>query len=280
MASLPSPSQSARRRSSPSEQSSSSHIHQQSENAAYHSSSAQGEREPVLLSSPDNSKSLVRGVSTGTSTSAPPPASESRCCWICQQEDTEDTPETSEWRSPCPCSLQAHEDCLIEWIASQEAPKPGDLASTVSVACPQCKAEIKVKRPKDYLVLAVDRIQRLAKAFVLPTALSAVAGCFYSGLLVYGVNTINIVFGREEARRILAPRIQDVRFFGSLRDTPIGRFLVAVVEPMDPFFPSFETLANWKLYIGLPLIAPSLVLSRTHSVDQVFAVLPITVSVR
>ncbi|RFU27874.1 hypothetical protein B7463_g8476, partial [Scytalidium lignicola] len=272
------PSQSSRRRSSPSEQSSSAFIQQGPQNDAPSSLAASHDGDSVLLSNPDNNKSLIHGASIGTTAENPPLGRERepRCCWICQQEDIDDTPETSPWRSPCPCSLQAHEACLIEWIASQESPRPGDLAPAVSLACPQCKAEIKVKRPKDYLVLVVDKVQRLAKAFVLPSALSAVAGCFYSGLLVYGVNTINLVFGREEARRILAPRVYDARLYALLRETSLGRFLATVVEPMDPFFPSFDALANWRLYIGLPLIAPSLILSRTHSVDHVFAVLPIT----
>ncbi|KAH8808124.1 hypothetical protein F5884DRAFT_791121 [Xylogone sp. PMI_703] len=269
-------SQSSRRRSSPSEQAASTSAEQELQHGASSNFSASDDRDSVLLSNPSDNKSLVHGVSTGTSTDPPKDEREPRCCWICQQEDTDDTPETSEWRSPCPCSLQAHEACLIEWIASQESPRPGDLAPAVSIACPQCKAEIQVVRPRDYLVLTVDAIQRVVKAFVLPTALSAVAGCFYSGLLVYGVNTINLVFGREEARRILAPRAQEARLYALLRETAVGRFLATVIEPMDPFFPSFDTLANWKLYIGLPLIAPSLILSRTHSVDHVFAVLPIS----
>lgn len=51
----------------------------------------------------------------------------SRRCWICQGDDVEDeTPR--EWRSPCQCSLTAHEECLLEWVSSQEAPRNGEMA--------------------------------------------------------------------------------------------------------------------------------------------------------
>jgi len=43
-------------------------------------------------------------------------------CWICFNDETEDDESSSEWRSPCSCSLVAHEMCLLDWIADMEAP--------------------------------------------------------------------------------------------------------------------------------------------------------------
>lgn len=59
--------------------------------------------------------------------SAPePPAEEVERCWICQCDASEDEGPT-EWRHPCSCTLTAHNECLLEWVASEEAPKNGDL---------------------------------------------------------------------------------------------------------------------------------------------------------
>lgn len=48
---------------------------------------------------------------------------EPRRCWICFNDETEDDATTSEWRSPCTCSLVAHEKCLLDWIADMEVRK-------------------------------------------------------------------------------------------------------------------------------------------------------------
>lgn len=75
---------------------------------------------------------------------------EPRRCWICQLDDTEDTPESTAWRKPCPCSLEAHDECLLEWISAEEAPKKGELAHSKRIKCPQCSHEIMLERPRNY----------------------------------------------------------------------------------------------------------------------------------
>jgi hypothetical protein len=187
-------------------------------------------------------------------------------------DDTEDTPETSTWRTPCPCSLTAHDDCLLEWIANEEAPKPGEIAHNHKIICPQCKAEIKIQRPRDYLVAVVDRINRSARELMWPTVVSGLAGCLYSGLLVYGYNTVQIVFGHDEARNILG-RV----FTGGYNRRPWARNMVAVMRKsltvFDPFFPDAGYPPNMKIFLGLPLIGPSLIILRTRFADQAFALL-------
>ena len=82
-----------------------------------------------VMNSPQPSPS---SPSTQSQPTQPTPQSESQdvyTCWICQQESTDDNPDTSIWRRPCPCSLTAHDDCLLEWIASQEAPRLGEMAT-------------------------------------------------------------------------------------------------------------------------------------------------------
>ena len=213
------------------------------------------------------------------------PPREARICWICQQEDTDDTPETGEWRSPCPCSLTAHEECLLEWITSEEAPKKGEIAASHKIVCPVCKAEIHIERPTDYIVQVAELVQRAAKTMVLPTILSAIFGCVYSGFLVYGINTVQVVFGREEASNIIMratpPRFISTR--GVERADGFGKLLDSILPSsisklMDPFIPGSELVYGWKLIVGLPMIAPALILSRFKIADPLFAILPVAVS--
>lgn len=219
----------------------------------------------------------TEGSSLSPGPANPPPTTEVKTCWICQQESSDDVPG-QEWRSPCPCSLTAHNECLLEWITSEEAPKPGDIATTHIIKCPQCQAPIRIERPRDYLVLAAEKVQSLARTFVVPTAISAFLGCFYSGFLVYGVNTLHVVFGAEEAARIMAPDLF-IRALDEERLPMLSKIFPIIFKATDPFFPALEFPLQWKLFVGLPLIGPSLILSRTTLADKAFSLLPITVRV-
>jgi hypothetical protein len=215
---------------------------------------------------------------------APEPAEELYRCWICQQDSSEDAPGAL-WRRPCPCSLTAHDECLLEWITAEEAPRPGDLATTRRIVCPQCHAEIQIERPRDYLVLAVDSVRQVSRALILPAALSSLVACFYSGFLIYGINTLGLIMGREEAYRIMAlPGTRDLRALHLMPQENNSRtlqrasqFLRRLSMSVDPFFPSMDWMPHWKLFVGLPLIAPSLVLSRTRLAEPYLTLVPLTV---
>jgi hypothetical protein len=275
MASLPSPA--SWRRSSPSEQSSQEavDITPVSSTASQTESSSQ-----VILNDPHIAESSpptnIEQEEASQAKAPQPPPQEIRTCWICQQESTEDR-LGQEWRTPCPCSLTAHHECLLEWVTSEEAPRRGDIATSHQLKCPQCQAPIRIQRPRDYIVLTAGMIQSLAKTLVIPTALSAFVGCFYSGFLVYGVNTLHVVFGPEEAMKIMAVRPGGMGFLTELRLSGGSQFVQNLFKATDPFLPSMDSFRNWKLFIGLPMIAPSLVLARTRMADLIFAVLPITV---
>lgn len=271
MASLPS--QASWRRSSSSQQTNSESIETSSNNRSQPASSF----EPFSLNTPQESEAFSTFANEASPMPASsPPTTEVRTCWICQQDSTDDTPG-QEWRSPCPCSLTAHNECLLEWITSEEAPKPGDIQTTHVIKCPQCQAPIKIQRPRDFLVQAAGAVQSLAKIFVVPTAASALVGCFYSGFLVYGVNTLHVVFGSREAARLMTPSPRYLRFWGDERLSILTKVVPTILKNLDPFFPSLESQFNWKLFVGLPLIAPALVLLRTTVADKFFSVIPVTV---
>jgi hypothetical protein len=260
------PSQASSRRSSPSEHRNSSPTQQSPEESP---STNPLTTEPILINNPPRHTSDASPKTTPPSTTSPTePSRGVRTCWICQQDDTDDTPENTVWRTPCPCSLEAHDSCLLEWIANEEAPKPGELAHNHHIKCPQCQAEIHIERPKDYLVTVVDRIQRFARGMIIPTALGGTIGCVYSGLLVYGLQSMQFVFGYDEVQAILARNQRPATDSRSWLKT-----IHRIVGSMDLFFPGPNFQGNLKLFFGLPLIAPALIILRTKMSDQAFALL-------
>lgn len=202
---------------------------------------------------------------------------EPRHCWICLADEDDGSEQSHEWRSPCPCNLVAHEECLLEWKADQEATTPNATALGTKLLCPQCKAEIRIVVPSlDPIVVATHYVQRAVYTLIIPAAVSTVVGCVYSGAFMYGTNATYLVFGSSEARRMLSPSMQDLavqRVMDANRASVIHRHILKMINPFIPY-----EATSWKLLLGLPAILPALVLSRIPMADQVFALLPITVS--
>lgn len=226
----------------------------------------------------DETEALIRPPSPRIASLPARPATplpEPKICWICQQDETEDTPQSTPWRKPCPCSLDAHDDCLLEWVTAEEAPKKGELAQSKKLKCPQCGTEIKVQRPRDIIVSLTELTTRISKNLVVPTGLGGILACTYSGLWLYGYSSMNLVFGVDETRRI----------FGYAYDREIAAGLSWLAWPLSIVNPFYMNRASKTgnlqghmvfLYAGLPLVAPSLVLFRTKLLDQATAlVLPV-----
>lgn len=157
-----------RRRSSPEASSS-----QQHRRSSIPQSATSEDSQTVLLSHPSSSESSPKPrpqpeqparpkIHTAESNNEP------RKCWICFADETEDTPTSSEWRSPCPCSLTAHESCLLDFVADLEAPQNRKSYGPPKIECPQCKAKITIARPRSLVVEGVRAMQRATARFILP----------------------------------------------------------------------------------------------------------------
>ncbi|KAN0083443.1 hypothetical protein V8E54_002531 [Elaphomyces granulatus] len=207
------------------------------------------EVETVLLNpSHPSSPSLQAHVpTTGKSASAQSDGSieglsnqEPRKCWICYTDETEDTPVNSEWRSPCPCALTAHEACLLDWLADLEHSRT---RKRNKMLCPQCKSEIVISRPRSFVVDFVRSMERLAGRLVLPGMVFTLAGTVWAGCRAHGVYSMYLVFGTEDARHII------------------------------------ETSGDgsWRpgLNLGLPLIPLVLIFSRTRYAEGLLPALPV-----
>ncbi|KAL1610240.1 hypothetical protein SLS60_001905 [Paraconiothyrium brasiliense] len=186
---------------------------------------------------------------------------EPRRCWICFNDETEDDETTSEWRSPCPCVLVAHEKCLLDWVADMEAPSSRRRAGRTAgkILCPQCKSEIRLERPQSLAVETVRTVERLTKLMVLPGIFFVVGTATYTTLRWIGTDTVYKIFGIGDARRILQP----------LYTQPDPSTNSVTMHMLN------HLRNNWQLDLGLPAIPAILILSRTRIADSFLPFLPL-----
>ncbi|KAF2268017.1 hypothetical protein CC78DRAFT_530413 [Lojkania enalia] len=191
----------------------------------------------------------------------PQPDAEPRRCWICFNDETEDDENASEWRSPCPCVLVAHEKCLLDWIADMEAPSGRRRAGGREgrIQCPQCKSEIRLERPRSLVVDLIRLVERGTGMMILPGFIVVVSTAAYSTASILGTQTIYQIFGARDAVEILRPLYEPP---DALEDWSIIRALRHLRQ-------------HWRLDIGLPLIPTVLIASRSEVADSVMPFLPL-----
>ncbi|KAM3421724.1 hypothetical protein BST61_g2104 [Cercospora zeina] len=270
MASLPARQSSRPRRALPSEQS--QPPLSQPQNPPSHARSQSEDSQTIFVNKPaeEKAESQQEDLPPGRTT-AGEVGEELKRCWICMSDSTEDGPETSPWRDPCPCALVAHEDCLLDWIADMESPKnalnrncPG------TIECPQCKAEIKLSRPRDYIVDAMKSLERMTDRAVIPVSGLALSGAMVHISQYVGVHTIYAIFGAEDGNRLLEPQ------WRMTIQPPVEVYASEPEKAWEILSTLFLDLQNhWRLLVGVPMITPMLVLSRTSLADSVLPVLPI-----
>ena len=111
------------------------------------------------------------------------------------------------------------------------------------IECPQCKAKITIARPRSLVVEGVQAVERASGRLLLPFILVTLAGTVITGCWLHGFSTVYLLFGPEDAERLLG------------RDSPNG------------------INNNWGL--GLPFIPIVLVAARTTHADNLLPILPI-----
>jgi RING-variant domain len=201
---------------------------------------ASEDSDTVLLNDPSSAKSKHNPNSQSTTTRPRPPSRSStlgiKKCWICICDSTEDDQtHPPAWRSPCTCSLQAHEACLLDWVADLENPKNRKgQTPPAKILCPQCKGEIKIARPKSYVVEGVRAVDRAFGRLVLPGIGFSLFGTIWAGAWIHGFQSVYVVFGPQHAQYIF-----------------------------------YQALTHRGWLFGYPLIPLSLIFSRTNYADFV-----------
>lgn len=160
-----------------------------------------------------------------------PTADQSRICWICYSDSTEDDESTATtWRTPCPCALTAHEACLLDWVADLENPKNRKGKKSGKIQCPQCRSEIRIARPRSLFVDLMRAFDRIGSQLTFPGVIITFGGTLWAGAFYHGFQSIYLVFGPDDASRIF----------------------------------EHATQHRGALQVGLPLIPLSLIMSRTR----------------
>lgn len=167
---------------------------------------------------------------------------------------------------------------MLEWIADLEAPNSRRGRPPSKILCPQCKAEIRVERPRDVIVSTIDLLNKTGRTLILPAGFSALFGCLYSGSLAYGLNSLYLVFGSDYAEDLVRRHSEDISVVRKLIGNRMYRVILKLTEYTDPFMPMSDFL-SLEMFVGLPMVAPALILSRTRLADYVFAILPVPVSI-
>jgi len=119
-------------------------------------------------------------------------------------DSSEDDPNNPPiWRSPCICSLTAHESCLLDWVADLENPtKNNKRKPRPQILCPQCKSEIKISRPRNLVVDTYRALDYTAGTLVWPGLGLGLLTSLYAGAWLHGFHSVQLVFGEREASRI------------------------------------------------------------------------------
>ncbi|KAI9675823.1 MAG: hypothetical protein M1829_003248 [Trizodia sp. TS-e1964] len=195
------------------------------------------------------------------SQSASPLNGEPRKCWICLNDETDDPSAFSDWRTPCPCVLTAHESCLLEWFAHIQAPnllQGGSLNS--KYFCPQCKSEIIVARPRSIFVDTINQLVRAVSWAVLPGLAFITVGSAWHSCFTYGARTVYTIFGKTDGDVVMGHAIA-------------SKLISSTYESFWPTLPGKEL--GLRLSIGLPLIPFVLISSRTSPGARLLPYVPL-----
>jgi hypothetical protein len=157
--------------------------------------------------------------------------------------------------------LVAHERCLLDWIADMEAPNAVRQAGRkrTKILCPQCKSEIRLQRPRSFVVDAVRVAEKVVSLCIWPGAFALVGTATFGTLSWIGRAQIYQIFGAEDALRILAPLYQPP----DLHESSTALRLLHDLQQ------------HWRLHLGLPLIPTMLMASRNCWADSVLPFIPL-----
>ncbi|KAG6005536.1 hypothetical protein E4U21_007862 [Claviceps maximensis] len=104
------------------------------------------------MAAQDKEASLPRDISESEVIRTERPADAPRRCFICLT-DQEPSDSLESWVDPCPCTLEAHQDCMLSWVLDCER-------TSKPLKCPVCKSTIEMEGPWDLLVTLNDLIQK------------------------------------------------------------------------------------------------------------------------
>ncbi|EKM75422.1 hypothetical protein AGABI1DRAFT_80034 [Agaricus bisporus var. burnettii JB137-S8] len=162
-----------------------------------------------------------------------------KLCYICREEEPNESGTQRTWTHPCKCTLIAHESCLLEWIRSAQG---NSTRAENALKCPQCGTQYEMMSHKSKVLVFLslgDRVlQRAGGVFTL-AATAAVMGVMGSGIYI----TLT-AYGAWAVKNFLGKEVFDLM----LTDDPSN-------------WP-------WTAFINLPIIPLSLITSRIFPANK------------
>ncbi|KAK7752849.1 hypothetical protein SLS62_005191 [Diatrype stigma] len=170
-------------------------------------------------------------------------------CFICLTDEPEETLSRADWVTPCGCTLEGHQACLLDWIADLEA-------QGKELWCPLCHGPIRLSGERRSAAVRLHQALGLALANWSPTVVLAFLGAgTVAGSAAYGFEALELFAGPDVAASFL------------LRDKPVSPFppeLQRRVPALSLDGGWFALRALSSVHFGplcvLPLIGPALMI--------------------
>ncbi|KAK8055278.1 RING finger domain-containing protein [Apiospora rasikravindrae] len=207
-----------------------------------------------------------REISNVEPSATPPPAQDEpndvHRCFIClEDEPPKNLPP--DWVTPCTCSLEGHQQCMLTWVADLEA-------QGKDIKCPVCQSPIQVLDKWDPAVQFSDEIMRSLSNMSPFVLLSFLGGGALVSSAFYGMHALEIFAGPEAALHFVLKRRTKHMDYWSMAMDRVKDALPALIPQEEDitravrYGPNEGDKVNVLHFLSLTMIGPALILNRLY----------------
>ncbi|KAK6865678.1 hypothetical protein PG995_002206 [Apiospora arundinis] len=208
---------------------------------------------------PDNRDTYTSSVvSSAMSSPAQDEADDVHRCFICL-EDEPPTNLPANWVTPCTCSLEGHQQCMLTWVADLEA-------QGKEIKCPVCQSPIQVLDKWDPAVQLSDEIMRSLSNMSPFVLLSFLSGGALVSSAFYGMHVLEIFAGPEVALHFVVKEPTRDGNYWSIAMGKVKDALPALIPQEQHAAQALEPGARVNVlhFLSLTMIGPALILNRLY----------------
>ncbi|KAI0904799.1 hypothetical protein F4823DRAFT_567368 [Ustulina deusta] len=173
----------------------------------------------------------------------PDPSPNTRRCFVCLVDEPEAGLPT-DWSTPCNCSLEGHQECLLAWVTDLEA-------QAKDVVCPVCKSPIIITERYDPALQLSHFLNNKFTRWSPRILLGFIASGALVSSSVYGAKAISWFAGPDAVVAFLLTKNKAAPWVGLIRR------------------PRNDPQINLVHFSLLPLVAPALIINRMNVGDIV-----------
>ncbi|ORY62352.1 uncharacterized protein BCR38DRAFT_347117 [Pseudomassariella vexata] len=214
---------------------------------------------------PDN-RSTSRAASptpAKQSTESADSARDTHRCFICLGDELEAS-MPDDWSTPCSCSLEGHQSCLLTWVTDLES-------QGKEYKCPVCKSKIHVVDRWDPAVRLSDQLLRYCSGLSPIILCGFLGGGVFIANATYGIHAVEVFAGPGAANGYILNQPDKNSVWDDL-----GRGLRTALLPLlggiegAQHRPRNMPTLDAFHFFTVSLIAPALILNRLHFGEIVF----------